>query len=228
MTSGAVASQAGVSPTLLGRNPANMATEEDAIIKTRFLTQTSVSKGEPPLKRLTKRFVQFCDDAENSSAEVAEDALKALLRELGLLEFTSRKMDAICRANNREQQAYSDKRAQLEQDIAKVQLEIEQRKLELAAARISRQHSEEYEVLRHLITEHPSRSSTQNQIDQMKAEISEITQEGTKVALVMARRRKQCALLFHCIEELQNVVGDDTMEDGRVDADTGDTMDVDV
>lgn len=31
------------------------AAESDAIIKTRFLTQTSVSKGEPPLKKFLKR-----------------------------------------------------------------------------------------------------------------------------------------------------------------------------
>lgn len=29
--------------------------EEEAIIKARFLTQTSVARGEPPIKRLVKR-----------------------------------------------------------------------------------------------------------------------------------------------------------------------------
>ncbi len=32
--------------------------EEEAVIKTRFLTQASVARGEPPFKRFTKRWVR--------------------------------------------------------------------------------------------------------------------------------------------------------------------------
>mmetsp|Transcript_24164 Transcript_24164/g.52788 ORF Transcript_24164/g.52788 Transcript_24164/m.52788 type:complete len:219 (-) Transcript_24164:385-1041(-) len=186
--------------------------EEDAIIKNRFLTQAAVSRGEPPLKKLVKRFVELCEKAENGDQAHAEEALRALMRESSMIELQALKLKAICDANKREQLMYVEKQRQMEQAIEQAKLDIEAKKKELEEARLVRQHNEEYEVLRHIVGEWPSRSVTQSQIDRLCNQKESIEKEGEKLALVLQRRRKQFALLFHVIDELQRT-GDERDDD---------------
>lgn len=92
--------------------------EEEQVIKHRFLTQATVARGEPPFKKLTKRcaldvlvyylaksgttmlshwfrFLQFCDEAERGSADAAEKAFDALVREISVIELQVRLATAV-------------------------------------------------------------------------------------------------------------------------------------
>eukprot|EP00197_Chlamydomonas_leiostraca_P008563 CAMPEP_0202883220 /NCGR_PEP_ID=MMETSP1391-20130828/39131_1 /ASSEMBLY_ACC=CAM_ASM_000867 /TAXON_ID=1034604 /ORGANISM="Chlamydomonas leiostraca, Strain SAG 11-49" /LENGTH=176 /DNA_ID=CAMNT_0049566199 /DNA_START=166 /DNA_END=693 /DNA_ORIENTATION=- len=165
--------------------------EEEQVIRNRFLTQAMVARGEPPFKKLTKRFLHLCDEAERGSVEAAEKAYDALMREIAMIDLQNQKQAAIMDANRREQESYVAKQQQLLADIEQAKLDIEAKKAELEQARVVRQHNEEYEVLRHLVVQAPPRAATQREIDRVNRTIEKITAEGKKIAGIMQKRRQQ-------------------------------------
>lgn len=58
-------------------------------------------------------------------------------------------------------------------------------------------------MLRKLIAQEVPRHETQRQMGDLQGEITALQSEQQRVELTLQRRRKQLALLFHCIEELQ-------------------------
>ncbi|GAX79718.1 hypothetical protein CEUSTIGMA_g7159.t1 [Chlamydomonas eustigma] len=194
------------------------AAEEEAIIRARFLTGASVSRGAPPFQKLLKRFVELVDKVENGSKEASEDALKALLREITVIELQASKYQAIGVAQKKEQEIYVDKQRLLQEHIEQAKRDIEDKKKELQEARIVRQHMEEYEVLRGMICELPARSVTQAEIDRINKHMERIEAEGLKHAAIMEKKRKQYALLFHVLDELQRLPDDPDQLDTAVHA----------
>lgn len=187
--------------------------EADAIIKTRFITSATVGRGEPPLKRLIKRFVELADRVGGDGAsydDASEDALKALLREIGFMEIQAQKYNAIISAQKMEQAGYVEKQTALLEHVEEVKRDIEAKKVELAEARIARQHMEEYEVLRSKISEIPSRSVTKADTERVIRQMKRIEQEGVKYSAVMERKRKQYGLLFHVLEDLHRSPDDES------------------
>ncbi|KAF5841487.1 Tho complex subunit 7-domain-containing protein [Dunaliella salina] len=177
--------------------------EEDQIIRARFLTQTSVTRGEPPFRKLTKKFIHLCEQAERGTPQETHEAHEQFVREAAMIQLQFERMQAVADANRREQQNYIQKQQQLQAEIEQVKQDIQTKKMELEQARQVRQHNEEYEVLRHLLAQHPPRAATQAEIDRINGNIKRITAQGNKVAATMQKRRQQFALLFHVIEELQ-------------------------
>lgn len=171
----------------------------------------SMSKGLPPLKILTKKFLQLMENLDKSEGEV-ERHYKELLREIGQTELHAGKLQSICKANKREQAMYTAKQAELEASIEQARQDIEARKAELKAAKEVLHQNQQYEVLRHKIMEHPTRAVTQQAIDREQRQSQEAQVEQAKIEQLMERRRKQFSLLFYVLEELQRT-SDNTAEE---------------
>ncbi len=60
--------------------------EEFQLLKHRLLTQTTVTKGDPPFKKIQKRFLQFCEAARQRNDNV-DELYTAVVRELTLIQF---------------------------------------------------------------------------------------------------------------------------------------------
>lgn len=63
--------------------------EEEVILRHRLLTSTAVSKGDPPFKRLAKRYLQFCEAAQKRSEDV-DEMYRAVVKELTAIQFQVR------------------------------------------------------------------------------------------------------------------------------------------
>ncbi|PNH12378.1 THO complex subunit 7 [Tetrabaena socialis] len=195
--------------------------EEEAIIKQRYLTQMTVPKGNLPLKVLTKKFLQLLelvDKGPDAEAEVARH-YREFLREVAQNELHAKKLRAVCEANMREQDTYTQKQQELETAIEQTRREIEEKKQELQQAGVVLGQNQQYEVLRHHIMEHPSREVTQQAIDTELQQMAEARVEGLRIAQLMERRRKQFSLLFYVIEELQRTA-DSTEEPSAMEVDS--------
>eukprot|EP00798_Chlamydomonas_sp_ICE-L_P023578 gene23578-9105_t len=165
--------------------------EEEAIIRSRYLAQASVPRGEPPFKKVAKRFMELCLQAEKGSGEDADKSLNDLMREIAAVEMQGLKMKAVCDSNSFEQKRYQEKQEALQAEIAQAHADIEQKKEELEEA-----------------SQHPSRSSSGKGIDRVQLQIASIGTEGAKYEAMLQKRRKQFALLLHVIKELQLTADD--------------------
>ena len=78
--------------------------EDDVIIKHRLLSRTTTTRGEPPLKKLHKKFTSFYletdkDDQDNYADR--ERLAKVFLQELSTFEIPLLKSRAVVEANIR-------------------------------------------------------------------------------------------------------------------------------
>ena len=199
-----------------GSKQAASLAEEDAAINVRLLTQvSSLLKGKQPLfKALAQSFLAVADAAQNGSLEDALAAQANFLRDADALELQLARLAAADAAAAREQAGCAAKRAQLERQVAGVLADIEARKRELHAARVERQHREEYEVVRALIAQQPPRAATQAAIDAERARAEALRGEQRRHAAALEARRRAFALLLRCVEELQRAGAGGADDDG--------------
>ncbi|CAN6686472.1 unnamed protein product [Malus baccata var. baccata] len=82
--------------------------EDDVIIKHRLLTRTTTTRGEPPLKKLQKKFTSLFVELDKNDDNFADcDKLaKAFLQELNTFEIPLLKSKAVVDANLRDKQFY--------------------------------------------------------------------------------------------------------------------------
>ncbi|KAJ0611754.1 putative transcription factor bZIP family [Helianthus annuus] len=151
------------------------ALEDDIIIKHRLLTRTTTTRGEPPLKKLQKKFTSFALETEKDSDNYAdcERLAKAFLQELRTFELP---LD-----------------------------DIEDLKKQLEESKVERKHKEECETIRKLIAAQPPRSETQKLINELEKEIAALEAENTASSRTLELRKKQlrfCCMwiLFRKIE----------------------------
>ncbi|MCO5583459.1 hypothetical protein L7F22_037370 [Adiantum nelumboides] len=98
-------------------------TEDDAVIRQRLLTRTTTTRGEPPLKKLLKKFFAFASevDKENvSNVSDCEKLYRAFLQELSSFELPLLKTKVVIGANRREQENFKDLQAELSQKSLEV------------------------------------------------------------------------------------------------------------
>ncbi|KAL8160532.1 hypothetical protein V2J09_002069 [Rumex salicifolius] len=185
--------------------------EDDIIIKHRLLTRTTTTRGEPPLKKLQKKFTSFVleveKDAENYND--CEKLAKAFLQELTTFEIPLLKTKAVIDANLREKENFNELKDEINRQISLVQVEIEDLKKQLEESKIERQHKEECEAIRKLIAMQPPRSQTQNAITELEKEIAALEAENTAGSRLLELRKKQFALLLHVVDELQATIEDE-------------------
>ncbi|OVA02889.1 THO complex subunit 7/Mft1 [Macleaya cordata] len=182
--------------------------EDDTIIKHRLLTRTTTTRGEPPLKKLQKKFISFTleidRDADNYGA--CEKLYKAFLQEMATFELPLLKSKAVIDANLREKENFNELQEELHRQILQTQADIEDFKKQLEESKIERQHKEECEAIRKLISMQPPRSETQKVITELEKEIAVLEAENTAGSRTLELRKKQFSLLLHVVDELQNTI----------------------
>eukprot|EP00873_Tetraselmis_striata_P022636 jgi/Tetstr1/442900/TSEL_030963.t1 len=208
---------------------------EEEIIKKRLLTQTAVGhKGDPPLAKLTKRYLQFgakllAPEGEEADAAAArrrelEELHGHLVRDIASIELLAEKRDIMCKVHKQEGQSYQRKRQELMAAIEQAKADIEAKKGELAAARAVRQHNEEYEKLRGLVVEFPRCADMQAQIDAAQSRLDATRSANVAAASLIGLRKKQFALLLHTIASLTGEVESPAAEEGEVGLGGGDGL----
>ncbi|KAG5550868.1 hypothetical protein RHGRI_009340 [Rhododendron griersonianum] len=182
--------------------------EDDMIIKHRLLTRTTTTRGEPPLKKLQKKFTSFAleieKDADNYSD--CERLAKAFLQELTTFELPLLKSKAVIDANLREKENFNELKDEINRQIFQAQADIEDLKKQLEESKIERQHKEECEAIRRLVGMQPPRSETQKIITDLEKEIAMLEAENTAGSRTLELRKKQFALLLYVVDELQNTI----------------------
>ncbi|KAL6213955.1 hypothetical protein ACLB2K_013394 [Fragaria x ananassa] len=183
--------------------------EDDVIIKHRLLTRTTTTRGEPPLKKLQKKFtslfVELDKDDDDNHAD-CEKIAKAFLQELSTFEIPLLKSKAVVGANLREKHNFDELREEINRQILQAQSDIETLKKQLEEAKIERRHKEECEAIRRLIAMQPPRSLTLKIISDLEKEIAALDSENTASSRMLELRKKQFALLLHVVDELQTTI----------------------
>ncbi|OIT40158.1 PREDICTED: THO complex subunit 7A-like [Nicotiana attenuata] len=182
--------------------------EDDFIIKHRLLTRTTTTRGEPPLKKLQKKFTAFASEVEKEADNYGdcEKLAKAFLQELNTFEIPLLKSKAVIDANLREKENFNDLKDEINGQILQAQADIEDLKRQLEESKIERQHKEECEAIRKLVAMQPPRSETQKVITDLEKEIAMLEAENTASSRTLELRKKQFALLLHVVDELQNTI----------------------
>ncbi|KAF8412795.1 hypothetical protein HHK36_000765 [Tetracentron sinense] len=175
--------------------------DDDTIIKHRLLTRTTTTRGEPPLKKLQKKFISFAleidKDADNYSD--CERLYKAFLQEMTTFELPLLKSKAVIDANRREKENFDELQDEIHRQILQAQDDIEDLKKQLEESKIERQHKEECEAIRRLNAMQPPRSETQNMITELEKEIAVLEAENTASSRTLELRKKQFSLLLHVV-----------------------------
>ncbi|XVF56561.1 hypothetical protein PTKIN_Ptkin06aG0131100 [Pterospermum kingtungense] len=182
--------------------------EDDIIIKHRLLTRTTTTRGEPPLKKLQRKFTSFVLEVEKDEDNYNDCAKlsKAFLQELSTFEIPLLKSKAVIDANLREKENFNELKDEINSQILQAQADIEDLKKQLEESKIERQHKEECEAIRKLISAQPPRSETQKSISELEKEIATLEAENTAGSRLLELRKKQFALLLHVVDELQNTI----------------------
>lgn len=97
--------------------------EDEVIIKQRLLTRTTTTRGEPPLKKLQKRFTAFATEIEkqsDSNSAECEKFYKAFLQEIATFELPLLKSKAVVDANIREKESFIELQEEIESQICQV------------------------------------------------------------------------------------------------------------
>ncbi|KAJ8761706.1 hypothetical protein K2173_004482 [Erythroxylum novogranatense] len=185
--------------------------EDDIIIKHRLLTRTTTTRGEPPLKKLQKKFTSFVLEVEKDEGNYNDCVRlsKTFLQELSTFEIPLLKSKAVIDANLREKENFNELKDEIDRQILQAQADIEDLKNQLEESKIERQHKEECEAIRKLIAMQPPRSETQKIITELEKEIAALEAENTAGSRLLELRKKQFALLLHVVDELQNTIEED-------------------
>ncbi|XP_021742614.1 THO complex subunit 7A-like [Chenopodium quinoa] len=185
--------------------------EDDAIIKHRLLTRTTTTRGEPPLKKLQKKFTAFVVEVEKNADNYndCERLAKTFLQELTTFEIPLLKSKAVVDANVREKEHFNELNDEINSQILQVHAEIENLKKELEASKIERKHKEECEMIRKLIATQPPRSETEKMIAELEKEIAALEAEDMASTRMLELRKKQFALLLQVVDELQVTIEDE-------------------
>lgn len=185
--------------------------DDDAIIKHRLLTRTTTTRGEPPLKKLQKKFITFALEVEKDADNYneCEKLYKTFLQEMTTFEVPLLKSKAVVDANIREKESFDELQEEIRGQILQAHADIEDLKKQLEESKIERQHKEECEAIRKLIALQPPRSETQETISNLEKEIVALEAENTAGVRLLDLRKKQFSLLLHVVDELQNTVEDE-------------------
>jgi THO complex subunit 7 len=202
--------------------------EDDPIIKHRLLTRTTTTRGEPPLKKLQKKFTSFAVEIEKDSDNYndCEKLAKSFLQELTTFELPLLKSKAVVDANLREKENFEELKDEINRQILQAQEDTEDLKKQLEESKIERHHKEECETIRKLIAMQPPRFETQKVISELEKEIDVLEAENISGSRTLELRKKQFALLLHVVDELQNTIDEEQkslMEEMRIAIDSDHT-----
>ncbi|XP_039006075.1 THO complex subunit 7B-like [Hibiscus syriacus] len=142
--------------------------EDDVILKHRLLTHTTTTRGEPPLKKLQRKFISFVLEVEKDEGNCNDFAKlsKDFLRELSAFEIPilKGKGKAVIDANLREKESFIALKDEINMQILFARTVIEDLKKQLEETKFERQHKEECEAITKLVSSQPPRSDTEKSI----------------------------------------------------------------
>ena len=187
--------------------------DEDAVLRTRFLSLTSSSRGVPIMDRLAKRFFTFATAVERSDEDAAKELYTQLVKDCAAVAFQLEQMEAKAEVLEKESDATGDVRSTLARRAEATQAEIESLKSELSRARRKRRRLEEYEGVRRLIVKEPPRSHTSQELSKLAEEVKALQDEHASLLRKKEIRRKQFSLLLTTIENLTTDIGHDDHDD---------------
>ncbi|KAE8784613.1 THO complex subunit 7B [Hordeum vulgare] len=104
---------------------------------------------------------------------------------------------AVVDANLREKESFNELQVEIQRQILQAQTDIEDLKKQLEQSKIERQHKEECEAIRKLISSQPPRSETEKLIANLEKEISNLEAQSAACTRTLELRKKQFALLLH-------------------------------
>lgn len=179
--------------------------EDDAIIKHRLLTRVTTTRGEPPLKRLQKRFLSLAAELEKEGDNLrdCERLHRAFLQEMTTFELPLFKSRAVVAANRREKEGFNELQQAALRQIEQARADIEGLKQQLEESRVERQHKEECEAIRKLVALQPPRSETQKTIAALEKEIAALEAENAATIRTVDLRKKQFSLLLHVVSRIR-------------------------
>ncbi|PRW20530.1 THO complex subunit 7B-like [Chlorella sorokiniana] len=197
---------------------ASIIENEEAIIRKRYLTQTVATAANtmPPFKQLVKKYMRFCQVLQSGGAEEAERLHGELLALLYSIQFHMQKLQAMSGAFEREQQLYAEKQAQLQASIQQAEQDIEDRKRELEGARTELAHKQEYEAVKKLVMQVPSRAATLAEQEGTNKEIADLQQQSAELDALFEQRKQQFAGVLAALESLQRSIDRDEPEESVV------------
>ncbi|KAL4854778.1 THO complex subunit 7B [Chlorella vulgaris] len=191
--------------------------DDEVIIRKRYLTQTvsTAANALPPFKKLVKRYMQFCEALETGGGvEDAERLYPELLADLYAIRAHMRKLAAQSCAFQAEQQLYAEKQAQLQASIQQAEQDIEDRKRELAEARVELAHKQEYEAVRKLVMQVPSRATTLAEQQATQREIADLQQQSAARDALLDQRKQQFGGVLDSLAALQRCIEREEPEEG--------------
>jgi THO complex subunit 7 len=136
-------------------------------------------------------------DADNTSD--CERLYKAFLQEINTFELPLLKSKVVVDANIREKESFDELQVEIKRQILQAQTDIEDLKKQLEQSKIERQHKEECEAIRKLISLQPPRSETERLIADLEKEIADLEAENVACFRTLELRKKQFALLLHVV-----------------------------
>ncbi len=184
--------------------------QEEDIIRKRFLTQTAVvtTTGPPFVQLVDSVRRRLSGTAENPGADetargsVSADETSQIL--YGIEAFIN-KLEMTTMANEKEQEVYLEKHAELQSSISGCMASIESCKSELEEARRKMAQAKEYEQVKQQILKIPARSVTLLEVEGVKKEIEELTRRRVAVEDVTRRKIREFRSI---LEAIDRVVGD--------------------
>ena len=97
--------------------------DDESIIRQRLLTRTTVTRGEPPLKKLMKKFGSVVAELENTQSVDTGDcekAVRSFVQELYCFELPLIKSRAVIDANLRDQESFRELEQEQSRQIEQV------------------------------------------------------------------------------------------------------------
>lgn len=174
----------------------------------------------PPFVQLVdsvrRRLSGAAETPDAADASVAADEINQIL--YGIEAYIN-KLEMTTSANEKEQEVYREKHAELQSSISGCMASIEACKSELEEARRKMVQAKEYEQVKQQILKIPARSVTLLEVEGVKKEIEELTRRRTAVENVTKRKIRDFRSILEAIERVTEDSDDGGKEDGEDDED---------
>lgn len=174
----------------------------------------------PPFVQLVdsvrRRLPGAAENPDAADASVAADEINQIL--YGIEAYIN-KLEMTTSANEKEQEVYREKHAELQSSISGCMASIDACKSELEEARRKMVQAKEYEQVKQQIVKIPARSVTLLEVEGVKKEIEELTRRRTAVENVTKRKIRDFRSILEAIERVTEDSDDGGKEDGEDDDD---------
>lgn len=194
---------------------------DEDVIRRRLLIDGDGTGDDRRLNALLKSFVKWCggDEPEAEWRPVQD----RMLAHLAQCEFAVAKARLTSTMSAAELQNYENWSNQIDLDIASALQNIEKTKHELQNARTVRRNRIEYDLLAKVINEQPDRCKTNEELAQLKKDLSALQATREQLEKKLDMRRKQFHVMLSSIHQLQTLLDESDAEMMDVSLDDVDT-----